>query len=512
MKFINVILSVLMSLLIGLLVFEGGLRLIGKGPPTTLTEFDPLQGWSNKAGQTITRGTVEGFDVTYGFNKYGMRDDAVSPEKPEDLTRVVALGDSFTLGLTVRRDYLFVDLIEKLWTAGQELEVLNTGTEAYSTDQQVAWLEANGAEWKPDIVLLFPYENDIYWNGQTDYVGTAKPRYSEDGTLEDRELTNTMERGWVGGSAIGRLFSGGQSAPTFTVNGAVLPKEFGVLLDEEPDFITEAVAHTRGSMLALARLCKELEAQGLVVPIPSHSCVDPEYRKTFETERLPALANLDWSPDRPVDIFLELAREAGLQTLDVRERFRAKTKDGVDLYFDKDWHLNEQGNVELASAVNEAGIELELISSTASETPPDLVAGPSPSPAWPRWYAGLLLVLGGIYSVTYRKVDPFPMGFLKVGALLAVIFTIAVGGMSLLATMSPQASSMILLLVILAILGFVLYKLGDRVGTISELLVAFVGRGHWYLMPLVTILLTIGSLLVVAASSPLVAPFIYTLF
>ena len=86
MKFINVILSVLMSLLIGLLVFEGGLRLIGKGPPTTLTEFDPLQGWSNKAGQTITRGTVEGFDVTYGFNEYGMRDDAVSPEKPEDLT------------------------------------------------------------------------------------------------------------------------------------------------------------------------------------------------------------------------------------------------------------------------------------------------------------------------------------------------------------------------------------------------------------------------------------------
>ena len=45
-----------------------------------------------------------------------------------------------------------------------------------------------------------------------------------------------------------------------------------------------------------------------------------------------------------------------------------------------------------------------------------------------------------------------------------------------------------------------------------KLLVAFVGRGHWYLMPLVTILLTIGSLLVVAASSPLVAPFIYTLF
>jgi len=40
----------------------------------------------------------------------------------------------------------------------------------------------------------------------------------------------------------------------------------------------------------------------------------------------------------------------------------------------------------------------------------------------------------------------------------------------------------------------------------------FALRGHWYLMPLLVVLLTIGSLLVVAASSPLIAPFIYTLF
>ena len=59
---------------------------------------------------------------------------------------------------------------------------------------------------------------------------------------------------------------------------------------------------------------------------------------------------------------------------------------------------------------------------------------------------------------------------------------------------------------------FVAYKLGRRLGTIAELLKSFTLRGHWYLMPLVVVLLSIGSLLVVAASSPLVAPFIYTLF
>ena len=76
----------------------------------------------------------------------------------------------------------------------------------------------------------------------------------------------------------------------------------------------------------------------------------------------------------------------------------------------------------------------------------------------------------------------------------------------------PQASQLAVLGLLLTILTFVLYKLGDRVGTIAELLRSFTLRGHWYLMPLLSVLLTVGSLLVVAASSPLVAPFIYTLF
>ena len=50
---------------------------------------------------------------------------------------------------------------------------------------------------------------------------------------------------------------------------------------------------------------------------------------------------------------------------------------------------------------------------------------------------------------------------------------------------------------LLVILGFVVYKLGDRVSTIVELLAAFVTRGHWYLMPMVVVLLTVGSLLVI---------------
>ncbi len=100
----------------------------------------------------------------------------------------------------------------------------------------------------------------------------------------------------------------------------------------------------------------------------------------------------------------------------------------------------------------------------------------------------------------------------RVGALLGVVFGLVLGLGSLIQFI-PQALAVVVpIVVVAAILGFVAYKLGQRLETICELLAAFTRRGHWYLMPLVTILLTIGSLLVVAASSPLVAPFIYTLF
>ena len=37
-------------------------------------------------------------------------------------------------------------------------------------------------------------------------------------------------------------------------------------------------------------------------------------------------------------------------------------------------------------------------------------------------------------------------------------------------------------------------------------------RGHWYVLPVLVVLVTIGLVLVAAAASPVLSPFIYTLF
>ena len=515
MKFINVALALLVSLAIGLGVFEGGLRLLGLGPPVTLNAFDADLGWSKTPSTTLRRGNAEGFEVEFTFNAAGLRDDAgVTAGALPDAYRVIALGDSFTLGFSVKRDDLFVDLLEGWWNAeGRGVQIVNTGTEGYSTDQEVAWLETHGAAWDPDLVLLFTYENDLFWNGQSHYTDLPKPRYTAAGTREPGALQAPPARPWHQSTAIGNLLISGpdEGVELFQPGTVRLPKEMGALLTDRPDFMEEPIARTGGAMLALARQAQALDARVVVVPIPSHSAIDSGYHDKFQARM--GLAAGTWDPDQPVDLMLDAARAAGLDVLDVRPALESAAAGGDDLYFQKDWHLNPLGNRALARALHEGLKDCPTLpAATTKAQLPETAPTGSGLPGWLPWYASLWLALGTLFAHVYSKVEKPLAGFFKVGLMLAVVFGLVLGATKLVSILGPEVGRIVTLGAVVLILGFVGYKLGNRLGTIAELLKAFIGRGHWYLMPLVTVLLTVGSLLVVAASSPLVAPFIYTLF
>lgn len=55
-------------------------------------------------------------------------------------------------------------------------------------------------------------------------------------------------------------------------------------------------------------------------------------------------------------------------------------------------------------------------------------------------------------------------------------------------------------------------SLSARFSVASELLVFLWRQRLWWLVPMVGLLLVFGALLLVAQSSPVIAPFIYTLF
>jgi hypothetical protein len=516
MRALNVLLSVLVSAAIGLLVLEGGLRLIGFAPPQSITRFDSGIGWAKRANARVERSSPE-FDIVIETNSIGLRDDELADPKPAGEHRVLCLGDSFVLGYTVDRADLFIDLLEEAWLAeGRKVQVINGGTEGWSTDQEVAWFLAEGADLSPDTVLLFPYENDITYCADERYTRYPKPRFEPDGSLEDRELLDPGRAPFLQRIAIGRFLGfirtalrGAPSADHFSVGDTTIPREFAPLLNERPDFLADAEARARGAMMALKSRCDELGCALLVCPIPSESAIDESERARFQAGPFAGIPEDTWSPDRPVDFFLATAAELGIPAYDPRPGLREAQEDGP-LYFEQEWHFTPLGNLLFASLLH-SELSDSMPPATAPASEPSLTERPT-RPEWPYWYAGLVALIGTLYAATYRKEEKVLFSYIKVACLLGTVFAIALGGAALLGLLSPTAAAWILALFILGLFGFILYKLGPRIDTILELLFAFVRRGHWYLMPLVTILVTIGSLLLVAASSPLIAPFIYTLF
>jgi hypothetical protein len=522
MRAINVFLALAVSLAMFFALLEGGLRLLDKGPPPSLLQPDPELGWSKKPHAEIVRKT-SAFRVHFATNSDGLRDDPIGPKRDGEF-RVLALGDSFTFGFGVERDQHFVDLLEGYWRSeGRDVRVINAGTEAWDTAQAARWLELHGSRFQPDAVLVFPYENDLYWNSQTHYLTHGrvdKPRYREDGTLEARTLAAWPPRPWHQRWALTRTLGfkpriEGADQHFVSLPGAQAPLEGEVLplLANAPESHMAPIRrHTLGALRAIERTSREIGAVAVVAPIPSGVSFEADFAPAWSA-RFRGLSN--WSADRPVDLFHTLAAEAGLRSVDVRPAFAAARKASEERLYHPvraDWHLNEHGSREFAEYLHTAleGL-LPLPDKRAEGALPPLSVEARGFPFAAKLYLGLLAVLSILYWTTYPK-ENRALASLKIAALLGLVFGIFLGLIALQQVLSPAAARWLVGGFVVLVLGFVGWKLGRRTGTIAELLSAFVRRGHWYLMPLVVVLVTIGSLLVVAASSPLVAPFIYTLF
>ncbi|HUR29472.1 MAG TPA: DUF5989 family protein [Planctomycetota bacterium] len=540
MRFINILLAILVSLLCGALVLEGGLRLMGRGPTATINRFDPLTGWSKKPGAVGKRKTPE-FNVKYEVNELGLRDsDTTSYAKPAGTFRVLCLGDSFTLGYTVEAHDLFLEQLGRAWSAeGRKVDVVNAGTEGWATDQEVEWFLNEGVKFEPDLVLIFPYENDLFWNGQTQYARFPKPRFGVDGKLDSGKLVDPGPLPWRERTALGLLLKksaipGGtmeipfedtkfslssgkpDDKPVARLPGK-LPREWAALMVNPPDFMQDAAARTSAALGVLRDQCAKTGAKLVMVPIPNKAAVQKGAEEALRS--VVCLRKELWHPNQALRTFLDAAHALGIKALDPTQALRdaASAEAGEpapELYFAIDWHLNPRGNLELANFLHReldvANVGLPSASGTLATLAPD-AAKPPASRTWMLVFAGLWVALTALYYGNYAD-EPKWQPPLKVFAMLSAVFLIVFGaklGMSLLpAAIAPK----LMVLLVLVILGFVGWKLGRRIATIAELSKAFVLRGHWYLMPLLVVLLSIGSLLVVAASSPLIAPFIYTLF
>ncbi len=202
------------ALALGALLFscglaEAGLRLAGftaiydtYSKPSLFWIHDEELGWVHEPG---ARGSYVGprpfpveFETRIEINRLGLRGPEVAPKAPAEY-RVLALGDSSTVGFEVPYEEAFTALMEARLARRLDVpvRVINAGVRGYGTDQQLLTYRRLGRELQPDLVLLVFNGNDpndnvtlhrmrrpfgkagfaLRENGQLVPVGVPVPRY-----------------------------------------------------------------------------------------------------------------------------------------------------------------------------------------------------------------------------------------------------------------------------------------------------------------------------------------------
>ncbi|MEO0453034.1 MAG: SGNH/GDSL hydrolase family protein, partial [Verrucomicrobiota bacterium] len=97
-------------------------------------------------------------------NRFGHHDDDLKIKKEAQAFRVLLLGDSVTMGHRVPAELTFERHLENLLNQHHsdlgKIEVINTGVQGYSTEQEYITLKKN-IIFQPDLILLCFYTNDV---------------------------------------------------------------------------------------------------------------------------------------------------------------------------------------------------------------------------------------------------------------------------------------------------------------------------------------------------------------
>lgn len=106
-------------------------------------------------------------------NQAGLREDHEIPRrKPAGETRILFVGDSTTFGYRVTHDAAYVEIVERRLESifpGRSFECINAGVPGYTLFQGLRFLEDEGWDYAPDLVVLsFGWNGAESWDGRGD--------------------------------------------------------------------------------------------------------------------------------------------------------------------------------------------------------------------------------------------------------------------------------------------------------------------------------------------------------
>lgn len=99
------------------------------------------------------------------FREYshGLREENFSVEKPEEVYRILVLGDSYTYGNGIEESERYSNVLERKLNSrySREIEVINAGYPGTGMKDYYLFLKNRGVEFEPDLVVV----GFSYWDG-----------------------------------------------------------------------------------------------------------------------------------------------------------------------------------------------------------------------------------------------------------------------------------------------------------------------------------------------------------
>lgn len=335
--------------------------------------YDPLLGWSKIPGARVLYDRRE-YRVEVVINDKGLRDVPREYRTPPGVTRVLAVGDSFLEGYTVPLDQTVTRRLEsRLAEGGCRAEVINGGTTAWSTDQELLFFRSEGVRYEPKLVLLFFYYNDIYYNDSQSYFGRPKPIFQmKDTGLELHRYPVRRPRPRAApaeppeaasGSALlqwvsDRLWTGAPGVyDALSVLGLWEPmprrvprEELRVYDVRQVPRLEEAWLKTEAILRAFRQDAEEAGARFLVVYVPSRMEIqDDSWRVT-----LALYGDPPFERDAVARRLEALGEENGFGVVDLTGPLRAADRGLLGRpYFQFDGHWTARGHSAAADALGE---------------------------------------------------------------------------------------------------------------------------------------------------------------
>ncbi|HEC22849.1 MAG TPA: hypothetical protein ENI95_08025 [Chloroflexi bacterium] len=275
---------------------------------------DPTLGWRLEPNVRFTNQTTE-FRVRVAYNSRGWRDVEHRLNRPENVFRIVVVGDSFMEAYSVELADSFARQLERMIRASgrENVEVINLGVGGYGTLQEYLAFVEEGLLYDPDLVLVgFYVANDVRNNSYEleslasggDSLKVRSRPFLEPGGSDDWQVTlvdyegarqrfeerrrEQEARPWWQKTALYLLYEEGlqrrgqppadpDRPERWVIPGYDRRVWLGVHMCEEPPEYTDAWRLTER---ILARFNDDAEAAGarlVVFTVPAWHEVDPDY-------------------------------------------------------------------------------------------------------------------------------------------------------------------------------------------------------------------------------------------